>query len=48
MRDSLNIEQLTKAQFAREHLNKLTIQILTQAPANETNPELWLKQLLDL
>ena len=30
--------------LAHDHFNKLTVQILTQAPTNETNPELWLKQ----
>ena len=30
--------------LARDHFNKLKIQVLTQAPASETNPELWLKQ----
>ena len=30
--------------LAQNHFDTLTIQILTQAPANETNPELWLKQ----
>ena len=30
--------------LAYDHFNNLTIQILTQAPASETNPELWLKQ----
>ena len=30
--------------LARDHFNRLTIQILTQAPANETDPELWLNK----
>lgn len=30
--------------LAQNHFNKLTIQILTQAPTTENNPELWLKQ----
>ena len=29
--------------LARDHFNELIFQILTQAPANEANPELWLK-----